>query len=1035
MPSSNFLSFCAFVRLTLGVRRSDDKRAWDQGAYLILARLDLSDVSVQREADDLFMVRVDGVGDQRFQMRDRQHLTEFLEKLQAARAVRRASATPRSDSEQQSPAPSPLLFRRESVWPRGTLVGQAMEDDVSEEFDTRINNQAELVEMVRRAYASDGFLSNPRMLLAIKTDSAASSLAVDTLRQTLQGTPLESPDLNRAETLEEAKSALLRVVQLSDAQKMTLASYNSKRSTATAAESDKLAAKLLTLEAEKAAAEEAASRLKAELHKTRLSYDEQLSRLERDNALLDMKAADATDRAAAAEEGLMKTAARLEDTQSMLEKERSKEAVLKEMLAEQQQQQKKVVHRAVENVQAQMTKRSSKLVIEAKAAVSPFPDSNSSMADFSIAEEDLDSILGEFVASPEERGITSGNLSAGDITVRDFPVAAPNSGSNKALSDLVAAVNALTQDQSMGRTDETNAVKNVERVRSEVKRLREEADRSKLERQQSSSTAEKQLEQARKEKQSAETAFRMAEAVGQAAKQEAGTLRAEKKTLEQQLESAKKEAQVLREASHRVGDVAAAANKTESQLKTELREAQRENRRLQAELEETQGALKTAQTIAADATDRARQERQRGSILTTRRVDEESQSLNAVQAKSATEELRKLVQRQETLRRQLTNTLTVQDMLRMMGEQDRELDAALRLVETPLGITAAAAAFKSPRSVAPEATADVKLQQLRVEAARLESSLQTMSSELSEARDKVKSEHVARAEAERLVAIEKSRVSFLEKRVEELTHECRVAKDEATNAAARVAADKKTLTMQHHELEASRNKVTNLEMAAAESAAALSAATARAAELEKKLRESEEANKSKLASLEKEFGDADRAAKEKAAEDKKVDSIREGAIRDATLRKQLEAKESEAADLKGDIEDLHGELTAIKAQLSAALGACTKLRQEKGELMTKVEKLSSTVKDLLKHSNEQTSELKLEKSRNASLRGSPRMSPRRDSPTNSSVDMSFDSQMTDVMSQLRAANEKLEASERKSSNLLETNKALLSRLNELQKKK
>jgi hypothetical protein len=44
------------------------------------------------------------------------------------------------------------------MWPRDTLTGAAIEEELSEEFDLRVNSQAELVDMVRRAYASDGFL-------------------------------------------------------------------------------------------------------------------------------------------------------------------------------------------------------------------------------------------------------------------------------------------------------------------------------------------------------------------------------------------------------------------------------------------------------------------------------------------------------------------------------------------------------------------------------------------------------------------------------------------------------------------------------------------------------------------------------------------------------------------------------------------------------------------------------------------------------------------------------------------------------------
>ena len=979
-----------FPRLTAPAR-SDEKRAWDQGAYLILARLDLIDVSVHRESEDVFLIRVDGVGDQRFQMRDRQHMSDFLDKLQAARAVRRASSTPRSDSEAASPSPSPLQFRREHMWPRGTLVGQAMEEDVSEEFDARINSQADLVEMVRRAYASDGFLTFPRSFVAVKTDSAGTALALDAMRKAVKGTPLESPDLNRAQTLEEATNALQRIFQLTDAQKSTLAAFNTKKSTTTAAESAKLAARAEKAEADKKALEDVVNRTRAEFQQTRIVLEERLSKLERDNALLDMKAADAEDRARLAEDGLAKAASRLEDAEAMLDKERSKGAVLKEMLNEQQQQQqpkKALVNRTVESVQLQMTKRSSKLVLEANT---PQPDSNSSMADFSIAEEDLDSILGEFVASPEERALQSASLSAGDRTLRDVQPA--QSASSKSYETLLQAVNTLTSDQQLGYSDESNAVRNLERVRYELKRLRDEVEQVKRERQATLKAVEVQLDQAKKDKQSADTAFRMAEAVATAAKQEAAMLRSEKKALEQQLEGSKKETQVLRESSHHVADTTAAANKNESQLKTELREAQRENRRLQAELDETQSALKTAQTIAADATDRARQERTRGSSLMRTRTEEESHSLSALQAKAAAEELRKLVQRHEALRKQLGGTLSTLEMQRMATEHGRELDAALRAVEAPLGIAAPAAAagsVKSPRGQ--EVSAEVRLQTMRVEAARLEASMQAMSSELVEERDKLKAERVARTEAERLVGIEKARVAFLEKRVDELTHEVRVARDETAAANAR------------------REREVGAEKRAA-------------SELEQKLRDASEGASAKVAALERQWAEAEKAAHLRAAAaDKPVE---------AGASAMLQAKQSEVEDLRGDVEDLQGELVAIKAQLSAALGACTKLRQEKGELMTKVEKLSSTVKDLLKHSNEQASELKLEKSRSASLRASPKMSPR--SPA--AVDASPETQLTDVMSQLRAANEKVETAERRANNLAETNKALLSRLNELQKKK
>ncbi len=133
-----------------------------------------------------------------------------------------------------------------------------------------------------------------------------------------------------------------------------------------------------------------------------------------------------------------------------------------------------------------------------------------------------------------------------------------------------------------------------------------------------------------------ETTFRMSETVTTGLRKEIADLRESKRALESELQSSKKENEVLRNSSHRVADTTKAASQvnnerkgffvcgfifgcvckqTESSQKTELREAQRELRRLKAELEETQGALKTAQTIANDATDRARQERARGSTI------------------------------------------------------------------------------------------------------------------------------------------------------------------------------------------------------------------------------------------------------------------------------------------------------------------------------------------------------------------------------------------------------------------------------------
>jgi hypothetical protein len=419
--------FLSFIFTNHG--RSDDRRAWDEGAYLILARLDLVDVSVQRESDDVFLLRVDGVGDQRFQMRDKQHMSSFLDKLYSARDLRKGSVTPRSDTE-QSPSPSPLLFRRD-MWPRGTLTGQAIEEELSDEFDLRINNQADLVDMVRRAYASDGFLrflffwflfcvcsfadwlceSNPRGFVAVKTDNNATSLALETLRSVLRGTPLESPDLARAATLDEAKKALARVAGLSEEQRAVLATYNNGASRQQPRGVDK--SELEKAERSRAEQEALAKRLTEETSR----LEEQLSKTERDNALLDMKLSDASQRGAEAERKLARALATVEDQEAQLEKERSKQTVLKEMLSEQQQQQERdvAIEKSVPKRLAEPQTRSSKLVIESRSPQAL--ESNSSMADFSIAEEDLDSILGEFgMASPTDV-VSPGSVGAADRTI------------------------------------------------------------------------------------------------------------------------------------------------------------------------------------------------------------------------------------------------------------------------------------------------------------------------------------------------------------------------------------------------------------------------------------------------------------------------------------------------------------------------------------------------------------------------------------------------------------------------------------------
>jgi hypothetical protein len=56
-------------------------------------------------------------------------------------------------------------------------------------------------------------------------------------------------------------------------------------------------------------------------------------------------------------------------------------------------------------------------------------------------------------------------------------------------------------------------------------------------------------------------------------------------------------------------------------------------------------------------------------------------------------------------------------------------------------------------------------------------------------------------------------------------------------------------------------------------------------------------------------------------------------------------------------------------------------------------------------------------------------------PADVSMDSSAEQQLKEVVQQLRAASDKLEASEKKAANLMETNKALLARINEMSKAK
>lgn len=70
-----------------------------QGAYFILARLDLADVRVKKERKDTVVLLVDGVGDQRFRFRGEEELGEFVRAFKSAQKIRMENMTPRDADE------------------------------------------------------------------------------------------------------------------------------------------------------------------------------------------------------------------------------------------------------------------------------------------------------------------------------------------------------------------------------------------------------------------------------------------------------------------------------------------------------------------------------------------------------------------------------------------------------------------------------------------------------------------------------------------------------------------------------------------------------------------------------------------------------------------------------------------------------------------------------------------------------------------------------------------------------------------------
>jgi cell division protein FtsL len=140
--------------------------------------------------------------------------------------------------------------------------------------------------------------------------------------------------------------------------------------------------------------------------------------------------------------------------------------------------------------------------------------------------------------------------------------------------ELVRAISGLTQDLNIGSTDESNVLRNVERVRAEIKKLSEKTvkDRQVLETSLEKSGKVVVLVHVmfvlfafthlltQQDKQALETTFRMSETVATGLRKEIADLRESKRALESELQSSKKENEVLRDSSHRVADTTKAAS-------------------------------------------------------------------------------------------------------------------------------------------------------------------------------------------------------------------------------------------------------------------------------------------------------------------------------------------------------------------------------------------------------------------------------------------------------------------------------------------
>jgi chromosome segregation ATPase len=406
---------------------------------------------------------------------------------------------------------------------------------------------------------------------------------------------------------------------------------------------------------------------------------------------------------------------------------------------------------------------------------------------------------------------------------------------------------------------------------------------------------------------------------------DAAQLRAALRSTELELEKAKKENEVLRVTS--AGAVASTATALQggpaSTERAELVEAQKKVRRLEAELEATRMDLAKQMALAADAQQRARQERSKMDTVGSTRVEAAETALHLSQARKATEDVRRVLTRQDGVRRQLAGTLTAPEAVALMEQHSRGVDSVLRALEAHLGMETAGAAdvateataaggqpLKSPKMSA-DTAAEVRIQTLKLENSRLQQALNQSSSDLADVKGKLEVERRAHEEAMRLVGIEKSRAAFSEQKLDERLANERQLQD-ARDALERSKA--------HLEQQLSVEKARSGALAAE-----LTAAQAAKTRLEQQLA----AEKVRNGALAAEAAEAHHATKlrleeQHAARTKLEQQLAAEQARSSSLNAQL----NEAHSTKVKLEEQHTELRARSAAAGEAETAKTKLEQQ-----------------------------------------------------------------------------------------------------------